>query len=70
MKVWLLLVSVYMADGSIAHYIGTAPPNANTEAQCEIMRDDMEAKFTAAPETVKVKATCGVVDISAYLPTQ
>ncbi len=67
MKVWLLLVSIYTTDGTIIQYIGVPPANANTEQACEKTRARMFKKYETAPGVVRVKAECGVMDVSKYL---
>lgn len=67
-KVWFIILSMYMSDGTLSHKVFTSPsPQLNNQLDCEAQADSYQEQLRNAPEVVKVRADCDYMDVSRSL---
>lgn len=67
-KVWFIIMSLYMADGSLTHKVLTPPnPSLNNELECKAQAETYQKQLVGAPELVKARIDCDYMDVSKAL---
>jgi len=67
-KIWFIIMSLYMSDGSLTHKVLTPPsPTVNNEMDCRAQAESYRKQLAGAPELVKARVDCDYMIVEKAL---